>query len=596
MSNVRALSLSSVFLLAAFAGCTASNSPLDFTQDDNSFRKGEDPVCTGLVGGLDLRTASIQDLQAALWDPSTHLTSVKLVEAYIARIVAFDNNSMMLNAVRDISPTALAYAAIADEQRAEARKGPVKTIDDAIAAGLPGFTPVHGIPFMMKDNINTKDQPTTAGAVALGNNIPPRDATLVAKLREAGAIVLGKNELGELANWGAPRNGSSMGGSSVNAYNGGSPSGSSSGPGVAGSMAFGAVVLGSETSGSILGPTNVNSLAGLKTSHGFVSGVGVVPIAYRFDVVGPMGRNVYDLAAMMDAMAGTDPLDPDGFGAEADANLPPEGFLGLLAAMDVAEPLAGVRLGYDTSSESNDLFAQALVTLEGLGAELVPLQGTAAFTAGAGPEFAALPDAFHYDFTYYLQNEAGDLPFEDRSLRGFLLYNQLNHRESYTPPPALTHASALTPGDKATRDALGNAAVAFATAMADQLFAMGGGVDAVVSPGTGFSALGAAGGQPTAMVPLGYEGQNPIGLSFFGPKWSDGHMLAYAYAYEQATHARIPPELFNPKVFEGVCTPLSTPAPTTPLLPVDVPAADEPFIAPEFAEVARILRDQGRME
>ena len=195
--------------------------------------------CRARVAGLDLQTASIADLQKAL--ASRRLTSTQLVQAYVARIKAYDRQ---VNSIRELSPTALTWARTLDAERA---KGKVRG-------------PLHGIPVLLKDNIGTADQPTTAGSIALKGLRPREDAFLTARLRAAGAIVLGKTNLSEFANWvdlSMPNGYSSLGGQVRNAYNFGDPLGSSSGSGVAGSMAFAAAAFGSETSGSILAPSSV---------------------------------------------------------------------------------------------------------------------------------------------------------------------------------------------------------------------------------------------------------------------------------------------------------------------------------------------------
>lgn len=533
------------------AGCLVETNVL---QVDPFLSPLTDPVCQGTLMGLDLRTATIADLQAGL--AAGTFTSVDLVKAYTKRIETLDNRwneSADLNGVRMINPHALDEAARLDAERA--------------AGNVRG--PMHGIPLMMKDNIGTSDMPTTAGSSALGQNFPIKDAGLVTKLRENGVLLLGKLELLEWANWGAPSNGSSVGGPQHNAYNGRSASASSSGPGVAGSMAYGAIALGSETSGSILGPTQTNSLAGLKTTHGFVSGAGVIPIGHWFDVVGPMGRNVYDLAATMDAMAGTDP--DDRFSVDADSNVPPGGFASLLSN----DALRGVRLGYNAET-NNELFLGALKTLEALGAELVPIEVDGPATGVGAAEFAVLPNEFHYEINEYLQKEANPaLPF--KTWHELMAYNRENHADSHPAGASgLALASAATPGNGPLADLTAELAVMEARRAAQAIFDDND-IAAVVSYGSPFTSLGAAAGHPTVMIPLGYTDDTPRGISWFGPRFSDGYLLSYAYAFEQVTKARIVPELFNPDVLDGLCPGLQLPAKIPPPPPEqrDLPTAEE---------------------
>ena len=299
--------------------------------------------CRARIAGLDLQTADVLQLQAAMG--SCRLTSRRLTSAYITRVRAYDKPT---NSVRVLSPTALAEADRLDRER---RAGKVRG-------------PLHGIPVLLKDNIGTRTVPTTAGSIALEGNLPKQEAFVTQRLRAAGAVILGKTNLSEFANWvqlGMPNGYSSLGGQVRNAYNEGDPSGSSSGSGVAGSMAFATATLGSETSGSILSPSEVNGLVGVKPTLGLTSRAGVIPLAASFDVVGPMTRNVTDAAAMLTAIAGADKRDA------ATAGVKPIDYLkGLKGAS-----LKGVRLGYDTSYEGDPLFDRALEDLQALGAELV---------------------------------------------------------------------------------------------------------------------------------------------------------------------------------------------------------------------------------
>src|SRR4051794_22163548 len=252
--------------------------------------------CLRYVHGVDLQTVTIPELQKDM--ATGKLTSAELVDAYLQRISAYDAR---LDAIRALSPTARAQAVALDRER---REGHVRG-------------PLHGIPVLLKDNIGTRDTPTTAGSIALEGSIPLHESTLVTKLREAGAIVLGKANLSEFANWvalGMPNGYSSLGGQVVGPYDFGDPSGSSAGSGVAAAMAYSTVTLGSETSLSILAPTHVNSLVGVKPTVGLVSRYGIIPLTPSFDTAGPMGRDVTDVAATLQAIAGPDPKDPRGAG------------------------------------------------------------------------------------------------------------------------------------------------------------------------------------------------------------------------------------------------------------------------------------------
>ncbi|MGH2756977.1 MAG: amidase family protein, partial [Actinomycetota bacterium] len=247
--------------------------------------------CRPSVAGLGLQTVTIPQLQKALASGQT--SSRELVQAYLARIRAYDGH---VNSIRTLNRNAVRIAGKLDAERAAGR--------------LRG--PLHGIPILLKDNINTLDMPTTAGSIALKGSIPLEAATITTKLEKAGAIILGKTNLSEFANWvdlSMPNGYSSLGGQVRNAYTLGDPSGSSSGSGVAGSMAFATGTVGTETSGSILSPSEANSLVGIKPTTGLLSRYGILPLAPSFDTPGPMTRNVTDAAIMLGVMAGVDEKD-----------------------------------------------------------------------------------------------------------------------------------------------------------------------------------------------------------------------------------------------------------------------------------------------
>lgn len=480
--------------------------------------------CLATVAGLDLHQVSILDLQRAL--EAGEITSVQLVEAYLARIAAFEPQ---VNAVQTTHPDALAIAAALDAERAAGRvRGPL-----------------HGIPILLKDNVGTSDMPTTAGSIALAQNVPPEDATLTARLRDAGAIILGKTQLSEFANWVSltmPNGYSSLGGQVVNAYTGGDPSGSSSGSGVGGSIAFAAATIGTETSGSILSPSNANSLVGVKPTLGLVSRAGVIPLAASFDTPGPMARDVVDAALVLTAIAGPDTRDA-ATGASA------EHVVDYAAALSL-DALQGARLGYDPRSD-DALFADAREALEAQGAQLVPID-TRDLDSVSIFEIGLIPNEFKAQLNRYLAEEAGPgLPV--KTLDDIVLYNQ-QHPDKVKYGQDLLLASDAQPGLQPLADAAALPVIAANRRVADDLFAQNG-VDAIVGPDAPLTGLGAAAGYPTVVVPAGYDDGEPHGLSFFGPAWSEAQLLAYAYAYEQATHLRRPPHEIRPALLDGVCSP-----------------------------------------
>jgi len=236
-----------------------------------------------------LDALTIADINAA-FDAGT-LTSEKLVELTLARIAAYDEKGPVLNAVMALNPNALAQAKALDAERKA--KGP--------------RSPMHGIPVVLKDNFDTVEMPTTGGSILLEGSIPPDDAYMVKRLREAGAIILAKVNLSEFA---AAGTNSSLGGQSKNPHNLlRSPAGSSGGSGVAIAANFGTVGFGSDTGGSIRGPSTANGIVGLKPTHGLLSRDGIIPLALSFDTGGPMTRSVTDIAAVLGTMTGVDPAD-----------------------------------------------------------------------------------------------------------------------------------------------------------------------------------------------------------------------------------------------------------------------------------------------
>src|SRR5580658_8826782 len=238
---------------------------------------------------IDFDAATVAELNAA-FNAGT-LTSERLVQLCLARIKAYDRQGPSLNAVLALNPKALDTARALDAERKA--KGP--------------RSPLHGIPVVLKDNYDTFDMPTTGGSVLLEGSIPPEDAFLVKKLREAGAVILAKVNMSEFASAGAF---SSLGGQSRNPHDLlRSPSGSSGGVGVAVAAAYAPLGLGTDTGGSIRGPSTANGIVGLKPTHGLLSRDGIVPLALSFDTGGPMARSVYDVAAALGVMTGIDTAD-----------------------------------------------------------------------------------------------------------------------------------------------------------------------------------------------------------------------------------------------------------------------------------------------
>ena len=497
-----------------------------------------DRDCLRYVRGLDLQRVTIPQLQAAM--RRGRLTSVDLVSAYLARIQAYSQ----FDAIRALNPHALEQAAAADRQRrADQYTGPLQ-----------------GIPVLLKDNVGTDDLPTTAGSIALEGAVPRRDATITAKLRAAGAIILGKTNMSEWANWmatGMPNGYSSLGGQVHNAYDGGDPSGSSSGSGVGASLALAAATIGTETSGSILSPSLANSDVGLKTTRGIVSRTGIIPLAERFDVPGPIVRNVTDAAVVIGAIAGFDPDDPAT--ALADSNLPPEGNF---AAGLGPNALRAVRLAYSQNDASGlpgasaTLWQQTLDRLSALGATLVPSSGLDNDFDGTLLELPAIFSQFHAWIDHYLQTEQRP-GATVHSLADIIAISALHPDKAKYGEDRLIEseaAPAYTPIGQAQADlAIGRAQVEI-----NQTLDAAGAL-AFVAPNGAHIGIGAAAGFPQVVVPIGYPAGRRMGAAFLGRAYSEPQILAAASALEDATHARVPPTQVEGGAAPSSCAAASRP-------------------------------------
>ena len=481
--------------------------------------------CRSSVAGLDIQTVTIPQLQKALASKKT--TSRELVKAYLARIAAYDGH---VNSIRALNPHALQIAAKLDAERNAGRvRGPL-----------------HGIPILLKDNINTMDMPTTAGSIALKGSIPLNEATITTKLEEAGAIILGKTNLSEFANWvalGMPNGYSSLGGQVRNAYSFGDPSGSSSGSGVAGSMAFATGTVGTETSGSILSPSEANSLVGIKPTTGLLSRYGILPLAPSFDTPGPMTRNVTDAAIMLGAMSGVDEKDP----RTADSADAPSDYSKFLNA----NALKDVRLGYSTEDfDSQGMFEAALEVLEKQGATLVETDTLANTSLVGLTEIGLIPNEFKGSLNQYLADQTKD-SLRVRTLSDIIAYNE-KHPDKVKYGQDLLIASDATPGVYDTAMAqptiLSSRATIDVTLLADDL-------DAIVAPGNNYANISAAAGYPTVVVPGGYtgNGRSPFGVSFLADGFSEPELISFAYDYEQATKLRVPPTAVNEALVPEGC-------------------------------------------
>ena len=470
----------------------------------------------------DLHRLSASELSTQL--ASGALSSVKLTGHLLERIHRYNPK---LKAILELCPDALEQAAKLDEERSSGR--------------IRG--PLHGLPILIKDNIDVDKMPTTAGSLALEHSVPFGDAFLVARLRAAGLVILGKTNLSEFAHFTSlnSRNGlSAKGGQTLNPYGekldvGGSSSGS--GAGVA--AGFAPLSIGTETSGSILSPSSQNAVVGVKTTLGLVSRTGILPIAHSQDVAGPMTRTVRDAALLMQVLAAPDPAD--------EVTLQQPSSLDFLEHLH-SDALKGVRLGVPRitfwnklSPNQVQLMDWTLERLKSLGATLVD---PADFEAAEHLESMSF-DVLVYEFKYDLERYLSTLPDGGpRTLRGVLdLYAQ---NPFWTGDDGLT----LLLAAQGTRGDLSELAYHYTRAR-DLERAKGGldallaahKLDALVFPAHWAATVGAKAGYPSVCLPLGFADGAPFGFTFTGPAFSEPQLLGYAYALEQNLNLILEPDL-----------------------------------------------------
>ena len=490
---------------------------------------------------FELEEATVAQLQAGL--ASGRYTSRRLCQLYLARIDEIDRRGQ-LRSVIETNPEALA---LADRADAERRAG-------------QGRGPLHGIPVLIKDNIGTGDRmKTTAGSMALADAPAPRDAFVAKRLRDAGAIILGKTNLSEWANFRSTHSvsgWSGRGGQCRNPYAlDRNPCGSSSGTGAAIAASLAAVGVGSETDGSIVCPSSANGLVGIKPTLGLVSRTGIIPIAHSQDTAGPMARTVTDAAILLGVLAGSDSSDA----ATAEA-----GTRGQTDYTKFLDPngLKGTRIGVARakvtgySASTDRLFEAALDVMKQAGAVVVDPADIPHLGEYDDAEFTVLLYEFKADLNTYLAGLGGT---PTRTLADLIAFND-QHRAQELPffgQEIFTMAQEKGPlTDDAYMEALLHCRRLSRTEGLDVVFAKEK-LDAIVAP-TGSPAwtidlvngdhfLGASStpaavsGYPSVTVPMGFVHGLPVGMSFIGTAWSEPTLIKTAYAYEQAAKLRRAP-------------------------------------------------------
>lgn len=503
-------------------------------------RQGQGTQTAGNSNALE--ESDIAQLQALLQKGS--LSSASLTRQYLDRIEALDRKGPRLNAIIELNPDALMIAGELDRERA--------------SKGARG--PLHGIPVLVKDNIDTHDRMmTTAGSLALEGSRAPEDAFIVKKLRDAGVVLLGKTNLSEWANFRgslSTSGWSGRGGQTRNPYAlDRNPSGSSSGSAVAVSANLCAAAVGTETDGSILSPSSFNGIVGLKPTLGLLSRRGIIPIAHSQDTAGPMGRTVSDVAILLGALAGSDSADA----ATEPANS--KGQRDYARFLD-ANGLQGARIGvarnfFGIHRQVDEIMESALTVLKAHGAQLIdPIQVPKPAELEAA-ELQVLRYEMKADMNAYLARLGPSAPVH--TLKEIIAFNEAHADQElrWFGQEELVNSQAKGPlTEPSYIEALTTCRRLARTEGLDPLLSRRH-LDAIVAPtsapahvtdlvlgdhGLGDSTTPAAvAGYPSITVPAGMVQGLPVGLSFFAEAWSEPKLLRLAFAFEQATKARRPP-------------------------------------------------------
>ena len=519
---------------------------------------------------FEVANRSLADVLKALSSGKT--TSSALTRAYLSRIKAYDRSGPKLNSVREINPDALSIARSLDGVKPSAKK------------------PLAGVPILLKDNVATGDrQHTTAGSIALKDARAGDDATLVKRLRGAGAVILGKANLTEFANIltiDMPAGYSSIAGQVKNPYVPGLldkrgipvvlPGGSSGGSAVSVAAGLCAAAIGTETSGSLLSPATQNGLVTVKPTVGLISRAGVIPISHSQDTAGPLTRTVRDSAILLNVLAARDPVDAATRAMKRPRDytdhLDKDGLKGARIGLpsDPSDPLNDVYFG-KLSPTGKKVMERAVGVLKDLGATIVRANiPTAGWVGGPGTTMNVLntnplsprkgqlgtpPIVFIYEFKRDLNRYLRDwaIGAKMRTLKDIVAYNAKHSKKALRFSQDLALAAEATRGDLSEIEYRSARAMDLQSAKTRGLDAYFKQLrlDAVIFPAALGCVIAAKPGYPSVQVPAGFAlgvGDRktppfPIGLTFTGPAWSEARLLRFAYAFEQATHFRRPPKL-----------------------------------------------------
>lgn len=485
---------------------------------------------------------SISELLQMMENGAT--TSEDLVRTYLERIALFDKSGPCLNSIREVNPDALALARVRDAQR---QKGEI-------------IGPLHGIPIVVKDNIDSGDKMhTTAGSIALRDHYASEDAFVIKKLKAAGAIILAKANMTEWANFiaiGMKNGHSSLGGDVLNCYGPGKfdVGGSSSGPAVAAGANLAACGIGTETSGSIIMPATLASCVGIKPSIGLISRTGIIPLAFTQDTAGPICRTVADAALMLGVMVGEDEADPiTYFSREWEAH-------DYTQYLD-ADGLKGAKLGFlrkvywdRLDEEGKQVVTQALEILKKAGAKLLdPVENFLAadmapvlISSPGGLDINVLYHEFKVALNAYLGKVEAHLPVHN--LTELIQYNVANKDVALKYGQAHLEIADKTDGSLASMDYYRSRTrdenICGAESI-DKVLDMYG-LDALVYPNYFAQTVAARAGYASITVPAGYsDGSGPVSITFVGRKFDEPKLIKFAYAFEQASKARKAPSFDN---------------------------------------------------
>jgi amidase len=490
---------------------------------------------------IDLDAATIADIDAAF--KAGALTAERLVQLCLARIGSYDREGPSLHAVMILNHNAIEIARELDAERKT--KGP--------------RSPLHGIPVVLKDNYSTADLPTTGGSVLLEGSIPPADAFVVKKLRDAGAIILAKMNMSEFA---SPPSQSSLGGQSLNPHDlRRTPAGSSGGTGVAIAAAYAPLGMGTDTGGSIRGPSTVNGIVGLKPTHGLLSRSGIIPLSLTFDTGGPMARSVYDVAVALGAMTGIDPADAattkseDRFSTDYTRDLKTD------ALKDACIGIARDFLGADPDVDW--VIEASLDAMRKSGATIVDVRfpkwlldlKLEFYNAIRMPEFAAqikdylstigpdypktIEDLIDRSNRFTAPRADGARPnpgrwavFKREASSGSLDDYRYTSVRDYGLPLVRSTVEGLFAAQKLD-------AIVYPTATRRPALLAAPPDPAPPSPTASATNIANLTGFPDLIVPAGFTGDDlPVGISFFGPAFSEQRLLSLGYSFEQVTRAR----------------------------------------------------------